>query len=130
MKVSTISWHYRLNALFGDYAWAIDMNLCKYFWRTVGVCLLSLVIISIVMFLIGVAIWNIVSYPYGAISVFIMTFLIVGCFILPPLAIAGLRIWLPPSKTAIPIPTVFDEYFKAIKRKYCPLIEFVDNPPS
>ena len=118
MIIKRTSWHYRFNEWMNYHVESYGMNLCRYFWKTVGSILQSLVIIGIILGAIGILTYACITDFWG-----IMIFLsAAGCVVLPILAISHLRKIYP--KTEIPTPNILKEYIKAKKNKYCPMIDF------
>ena len=116
--IKRTSWHYRFNGWMNSQFESYGMNLCRYFWKTVGSILQLLVIIGIILGAIGILTCACITDFWG-----IMIFLSpAGCVVLPILAISHLRKIYP--KTEIPTPNILKEYIKAKKNKYCPMIDF------
>lgn len=124
MIVNTNSWHFKLNGRWWG-IWEHDSsNLCKYFWETVLSVLITALIVSVICFVIGMwgyLIWNVPFYN-KIMGVIIIAWFFSIVFV-PIFAIKGFR-KLVGEDVAIPIPSLFAEYVKAKKNKYCPIIEF------
>jgi len=151
MKISTNTWHRKLNQFtYGDGPFEtyngkqINTNLCKYFWRTVcSILLLPLIlgwrylipesfqiehrdmtVVIAILFGIGLVaalatgIWFLVFAPPAIIGVF-AGFVYLGFVIIDK---------YKERKSAHPYkPSIFKEYIKAKKNKYCPIVEWEEQ---
>ena len=132
MKFSKSSWHYRLIGLF-------DLNhpnnLCAYFWKTVLAMIFSIVVPSVLVWVLGMPLW----YWLGAdvprtMAVFmgLIDVVIIVCCVVAWIQYIGwpekLRQLMPEKKCKPPKekkpPGLFRQWLSAKHRKVCPLIEF------
>jgi len=118
MKIKRSSWCYKLSTFDGRER--RNDNLCRFFWRLVGnvffVCVLggAVVSLSVIFYLSPMAIPVLIILAFLFFSVFCSYWVIYY-----------LRKVLgkPPE---MPFGDVVSEFFKAKKRKFCPLIEYVE----
>ena len=107
MKVRTSSWHYKIVDLF-DFG-SDPKSLCSYFWRVVGNSLLALILgVLLIVFLpfwgpiIGT--WFVLTKIFGE---------------------GRVSRFFHKERSLIPkSPGLFYSYYRAVKDKVCPLIEY------
>jgi hypothetical protein len=154
MNISKTSWHYRLNGFMGtevhrDLEYGDKVTLCRYFWGTVGGCLL-LMLAALVMLSMGVVVLNttaafilgaifyyfdapLVDYELGLYTIFAC-----GAFVWWVAWSAGQLKWFPDYITkyfksesdkpnAPKEPSIVAEYYKAYKSKVCPYLSLKED---
>lgn len=114
MKISTKSWHYKLNSFL-----ATDQlrpqSLCSYFWRTVASTFMVTLVLAIF-----------VAGPIAAIVT------LDRAYIIPVLGVAGTYLFfcilanLAEFGSHVAKKGLLPSYLKAKKDKACPFVEFED----
>lgn len=119
MKIKRKSWHYKISNFGADYEKTND-NICRYFWRLIGKCAITVfgtlggIVLILAYFTSHYWISTTIAVLWACLTV-----------ALPILAIWFLREKLGKSPE-MPHGSIVVEYIKAKKEKVCPLIEYTD----
>lgn len=136
MKISTKSWHFRLNQLVNENkAGEILMfgtTLCPYFWLTVrsllsiGMYLALLVALFIILIAAPVAFYWYPSALGGAgLIIWGVAAVMYLLTVFPKQVAEWLNKKYPGETTIEKKPNILVEYIKAKKAKFCPIVEVV-----
>ena len=135
MKVSMNSWHYKLNGFYNS--GYTPTNLCSYFWNTVAVVILTVLLCTLALALAGASIALIVLGAYGSYLTVADSPVIqwilgsIGSVVVVGIGVRYLVTGNNIIGTAWkhrPHPTeaLAGQYVSAKKRRVCPLIELED----
>jgi len=118
MIIKRSSWHYKFNNLVKPEMG--NENLCSYFWRFIGKCVVVLTILAV--FLIFA--YSFIISPFVLLHTAVLLF-ITSIVIIPAVSIHYLRRIFKGPITS-PKENFIMEYIKAKKNKVCPLITYID----
>ena len=118
MKISTKSWHYRLNSFLIN-GQLKSQSLCNYFWRTLAsVFVVTFILLtSLAIFVVGpivaIVTWNVayLAPTLGGVGMYLFLCILAN---------------LDEFDSRIAKKGLLPSYLKAKKDKVCPLIEFED----